>query len=163
MKRYNMKTRTLSIVAVSLLLVSAYAQADVGVAVGHHTWADDGFPVIGPGEQVSIFTCTGPFGNGPKAERCAVEKCLKASKVPANAKIEKFGRDTLTGRKCSTSGWSERRGHSIVILGPKGDNENIMSRAIGEPTRESCIEFIKSQGFPFDKANIVFDYFDPGF
>lgn len=144
---------------VSLLLISAMAHSDVGVAVGHNTWADDGLPNIGKGEQVSIFTCVGQEG-GSKAMDCAVDKCRKAFKIPAGAPVKKVGPTTLVGGKCAGDGWSERKGHSIVMVGPRGDNVFIMSKALGDPTREAAWEFVKSNNFPVDKGTIVFDYYD---
>lgn len=139
--------------------VTGSAQAGVGVSLGHHTWAEDGFPTIGLGEQVSVFYCTGKM-DGPDAMKCALEKCKKAFNVPANAKERKVGPTTLIGGKCSPDGYTNKRGHSIIMVGPKGDNSFIMSKALGDPTREKAMEYVSSNRFPVHKSTVILDYWD---
>lgn len=82
------------------LFLSAHAFAAVGVAIGHHTWAEDGIPVIGPNEQVAVFTCTGQM-TGPSAMSCAVDKCLAHFKLPKSAEITNIANTVLVGGKCA--------------------------------------------------------------
>jgi hypothetical protein len=154
-----MRTKLLMLTALTAMPMLAYSA--VGVSVGHHTFAEDGFPTLKPNEQASIFYCTGKM-SGPEAMACAVAKCKKQFKVPANAATKKVGNSDLIGGKCIADGWSEKKGHSIVMVGPKGDNQFIMSKALGDPTREIAMQYVASNDFPVSKGTIVLDYWDKG-
>lgn len=153
-----------SLIAGLALFVSVAANAAVGVTVGANKMSDaDGFPVLQANEQAQIFYCTGKM-SGPEAQDCALKKCLAKFKVKADAPRKEFknGSHTTTviGGHCSPDGWSARKGHSIIMVGPKGDNQYIMSKALGDPTREVAMEYVKSNKFPVDKATMILDYYD---
>lgn len=146
------------IIALFVSFYSLMAQAAVGVAVGYHTWAKDGLPDISPGEQISVFVCRGKM-SGADAAECALNKCMKQFKIPPKTKADSHD---LVGGACKVDGWSERKGYSIIVLGPKGNNNFIMSKALGDSTREEAMKFVKSNKFPVRKENIVLDIYDDG-
>ena len=141
-----MKIRHKVLLLSCLMLVGA-ARADIGVAVGHHTWSkDDGgnyLPEVGPKEQISIFYCVGA-NLGAKAEKCAVDKCIK-----------KFG----DPKKCAGDGWTRRRGYSVAYAGPPG-NYQLFSKALGSDTRENALCYVKSNKFPMEGATKIIDLYD---
>ena len=146
------------VVGIILFSVSLVAQAAVGVSLGHDEWADDGFPTIRKGQQVSVFTCTGKM-SGSEAGACALEKCFKKFKI-TDKTIVKKGSSDIYGGKCTIDGWSSRRGHSLIMVGPKGDNRFIMSKALGDITREIAYGYLQKNEFPVDRGTMVLDYFD---
>lgn len=158
------KHKRKSLLAGLALLVSVTAQAAVGVVVGANTISDkDGYPLLQPNEQAQIFYCTGKM-SGPAAQQCALDKCLAKFKLKADAPRKDFknGSSTTTviGGHCAPDGWSARKGYSIIMVGPKGNNQYIMSKALGDPTRESAMDFVKSNNFPVDKSTMILDYYD---
>lgn len=145
----------------SLMLISASAHAAVGVALGANAWAPDGFPDLGPKEQVKAFVCHAPSSkmDGPAALACAVAKCMAHFKVPANTKPDKAG---IVGGKCKADGWSERPGHALAYVGDPGDNTYLWSKAIGDAKREDAEHFVRERNFPVKEKNKAFDFYDDG-
>lgn len=149
--------------AVALAAASFAAHAAVGVAVGNDSWSEsDGFPNVAPGTQVKIYTCTGKM-HGDEAGECAVNKCLADFGVKGTVNSvpkKKIHKTELYAGKCSLDGYSNKMGYSIIVVGPKGDNSYIMSKALGDITRDVAMKYVRSNNFPVDKGRIVFDYFD---
>lgn len=144
----------------ALCLLSLSVHAAVGVSLGAREFADDGFPNIGPNEQAKFFSCTGN-GTGVAAQQCALEKCFKHFKIDAaTAKTKYLGSTGVIGGHCTRDGWAERKGHSVGFVGPKGDNQFIMSKALGDPDKKTAMEYARSNNFPVDKATKVLDYWD---
>lgn len=123
------------------------AHADIGVAVGHHTWSKDAsgnyLPEVGPQEQVSVFHCVGP-NLGAAAESCALKKCVR-----------KFGGE----KQCVGAGWSRNKGYSVVYVGPPG-SPHLLSKSLGDATRAESMAYVKSNNFPMKGARKVIDLYD---
>ncbi len=123
------------------------AHADIGVAVGHHTWSNDAsgnyLPEVGPKEQVSVFYCVGP-NLGKEAETCALNKCIK-----------RFGGD----KKCVGDGWTRNKGYSVVYVGPPG-SPHLLSKSLGDASRAESMQYVKSNNFPMKGARKVIDLYD---
>lgn len=148
------------LLAAAALFVSLSAHATVGVALGHHTWADDGMPEIGPGEQARVFVCR-QHDTTRIVALCALEKCAKAFGFDLKAPVVLKNGRKLLGGKCNVDGRTDDRGYSVIVVGPPGDNQFIVGKALGAKTREIAIEYIKKSGFPMEKATVVYDEYDP--
>lgn len=150
------------LVTTAFFLLSLSAHATVGVAVGHHTWADDSFPVIGPGEQAKVFVVEDYRGNGLTTMFMAVDKCLDHFKITGKRRGEKreFPRGQLFGGVCFADGFSENTGHSVVFVGAPGDNQFIATKALGVATREEALRIAGRNGVPLERMTKVWDQFD---
>lgn len=139
---------------------SVMSYASVGVTTGHHTInKKDGLPEIGRNEQVSVFICKGKMSS-LEAAQCSLRKCMKAFGVPADSKSVKYGNNDVFGGKCVIDGYTNRRGHSLIMVGPKGDNQMILSKSLGSLTRETAMIDLNANNFPVSKGTMVFDYWD---
>lgn len=147
------------LLAAAALFVSLSAHASIGVVIGHHKWAADGLPDIGPGEQTKVFFCSGR-GDARIAMGCALDKCLAHYNREKNPSHEIRGAHAIFGGVCSTDGWSARRGHALMMVGPPGDNVHLTSKALGKDTREEALRDVCRNGFPCDKATVVFDFYE---
>lgn len=176
-----MKLNRLVVALVPLLLISLQARADglFNVTMGHHTWAADGLPQIGPGEQASVFFClsdinlpTGGSKDIVGGPYCSLVKCLAAYGIKSpdvradlivDSKIsEQSRKNTVVFGKCQYRGDIGydpiRPRHYIAMVGPKGDNENILFESYGQPTRAAAFKEMVKAGFPVDKGTLVIDY-----
>ena len=145
-----------SVMAMISAMLAGAASAAVGVSIGANKFADDGFPMLAKDEQTKMFYCSGN-GTGADALECAFKKCMTHFKAKNdNGKLK--GQTTVYGGHCTKDGWSERKGYALGYVGPKGDNQFLMSKAIGDKTRADAEEYVKSNKFPIDKATKVFDF-----
>ncbi len=152
------------ILAISLLGTTLISQASVGVAWGSNKWASDGMPILSETEQVKVFVCHGKTKemSGEQAESCALEKCKRFFKIDLNIKESKVD-DELIGNHCKRNGWSEiKNSYNIAAVGKRGDNRFLFSKSIGDKDLEESMKFLKSNNFPVNSNNIVFDIFDTG-
>lgn len=148
--------------AIAAFLAASWAHASVGVAVGANTFAKDGMPMLGPDEQAKVFVCHGKFDktksnpgmNGPDAENCAMQKCLAYYNMPLNSS------DKKAKAHCVRDGWAEKKGWAIIVLGPKGDNNFMFSKAIGDDNKKDAWDFVRSNNFPVDKGTLVHEFYD---
>lgn len=126
------------------LMLCATAQAGIGVAWGHHTVAEDGFPSLGSGEQISVFWCQAPASSttGDDLMACAVQECKKIFKE----------------KNCKEDGFSLKKGYHIIAAGKKGDNQFIYSKALASETKELAWKYVLSNKFKL--GTTILDAFD---
>lgn len=160
-----MNLKNLVVALVPLLLISTFARADFDVAIGHHTFAADGLPKIGPGEQVSVFYC---LQNRVLGDYCALRKCMSAYGlyqkykddtefvVDIFAKLSK-NRNAVIQGKCIQLDTNGSRHHSLVMVGPKGDNRQLFWQGHLRPTRDHAFKEAAASGFPVDKGTVIID------
>lgn len=55
-----------------------------------------------------------------------------------------------------------RPGHTIIVVGPKGDNQFILSKSLNDKSRADADEFVRSNKFPVDRSLIAADFYDDG-
>lgn len=141
-----MKRFTLAIIASTLCWSAA---ADIAFAYGHHKLAADGLPEIGPDERVSVFWCVAKTdtSTSQKLENCAIKLCRKF-----------FGPPGI----CESNSYVMRPGHTIIAVGPKGNNQYILSKALNDSSRAEADKFVRSDKFPIGRSKIVADFYDDG-
>lgn len=120
----------------------------LAVALGHHRWGDDGLPIIGKGEQASVFYCTNTNADGtpvPDVKKCVEDKCKSA--FPGEGKCKVTG--TEKDDTCT---------YMVAYVGPPGDNEHIQSQVLCEKRNQhSAYNAFSKNGFPTKNGRKVLE------
>ncbi|HEX8989953.1 MAG TPA: hypothetical protein VF816_18485 [Rhodocyclaceae bacterium] len=143
----------------------------IATVIGHHTWAEDGLPLLKAGEDASVFYCV-EDGYAEDAAVCALNKCFARYGIdPKQGLAEIGGKQRLTDEKssnvvikgkCQVWGWSEEGGYAVVALGRPG-SRYIVAQSLDARSRDAALKNIGKNGFPVDEARIVMDLHYSGF